>query len=292
VDPGPLRDALTVALGVVTGVLSGAFGVGGAIISTPGIRALGASALIAIGSTLPSILPSAISGTVRYSREHLIDWRAVAWATPTGAVASVVGSLVSRRVPGEGHALMLLTAGLLIFTSVRMISSGRAARRTFRAAALAGRDGGQVAAAADAGVTGVAEPLEHPPAPRPGTPWRLVLVGTVAGLMSGLLGIGGGVIMVPGFTAVAGMPLKVAIATSLACVGAFALPGTITHAAIGNIDWRLALWLAVGVVPGARLGAVATIRAAEHRLRLTVGLFLAVIASFYAVGEALALLEG
>jgi uncharacterized membrane protein YfcA len=66
VHPGLARDALTFLLGVVTGVLSAAFGVGGAIISTPGIRALGASATLAIGTTLPSILPSALTGTVRY----------------------------------------------------------------------------------------------------------------------------------------------------------------------------------------------------------------------------------
>ena len=66
-DPSPLRDALTVAAGVLTGVLSGAFGVGGAVISTPFVRGLGASATIAIGTTLPSVIPSSISGSLRYS---------------------------------------------------------------------------------------------------------------------------------------------------------------------------------------------------------------------------------
>jgi uncharacterized membrane protein YfcA len=57
VDPGPLRDALTVLAGVATGVMSGAFGVGGAVISTPAIRVLGASAAVAVVTTLPSIIP-------------------------------------------------------------------------------------------------------------------------------------------------------------------------------------------------------------------------------------------
>ena len=68
VDPGPLRDALTLVAGVVTGVLSAAFGVGGAVISTPAIRLLGAPAALAVGTTLPSILPSAVAGTIRYSK--------------------------------------------------------------------------------------------------------------------------------------------------------------------------------------------------------------------------------
>ncbi|MCA1692995.1 MAG: TSUP family transporter, partial [Actinobacteria bacterium] len=68
-EAGLLRDALVVLLGVITGMLSAAFGVGGAVLSTPGVRVLGVSALVAVGTTLPSILPSAASGTARYWRE-------------------------------------------------------------------------------------------------------------------------------------------------------------------------------------------------------------------------------
>src|SRR6267143_1313100 len=135
-DPGLARDALTLGVGLMTGVLSAAFGVGGAVLSTPGIRLLGASAADAVGSTL---------------------------------------------APG--------------------IAYGTASR--FACAA----------------------------------------VGSAAGALSGLLGIGGGVVMVPGFTEVLGMPIKRAIASSLVCVGVFAVPGTITHAALGDIDWRFALLL-------------------------------------------------
>jgi uncharacterized membrane protein YfcA len=118
---------------------------------------------------------------------------------------------------------------------------------------------------------------------------RLAAVGTLAGLLSGLLGIGGGTVMVPGFTQIAGLPLKRAIATSLACVGIFAVPGTITHALLGNIDWRFALLLTVGMVPGARLGAGLTIRAEDRRLHVVVGAFLAATAIAYAAGEIAAL---
>jgi len=117
------------------------------------------------------------------------------------------------------------------------------------------------------------------------TTLRLAAVGTLAGLLSGLLGIGGGVVMVPGFTQIAGFSLKRAIATSLACVGILAVPGTITHALLGNVDWRFALLLTVGMIPGARLGAALTIRAEDRRLRMVVGLFLSATAIAYAAGE-------
>src|SRR6266446_4496260 len=100
--------------------MSAAFGVGGATISTPGIRALGASAFVAVGTTLPSIIPSAVSGTLRYMREGLVDWEVVKWAAPIGVAASILGSLLSHVVPGNGHWLMILTATLLGATAWRM----------------------------------------------------------------------------------------------------------------------------------------------------------------------------
>ena len=77
-EAGLLRDALTLLIGLVTGMLSAMFGVGGAFVSNPGVRALGADPLVAVGTTLPSILPGAISGSLRYQREQLIDWKVVA----------------------------------------------------------------------------------------------------------------------------------------------------------------------------------------------------------------------
>src|SRR5947208_5983245 len=117
---GPLRDVLTVVAGVITGIMSAAFGVGGATISTPAVRALGASAFVAVGTTLPSILPSAVSGTLRYMREGLVDWEVVRWAAPVGVATSILGSLLSHVVPGNGHWLMILTALLLGVTAWRM----------------------------------------------------------------------------------------------------------------------------------------------------------------------------
>jgi uncharacterized membrane protein YfcA len=289
-DPGPVRDLLTVALGVLTGALSGLFGVGGAVISTPGIRALGATALVAVGTTLPSIIPGAASGTARYLREHLIDWRVVRWTAPAGIVASVFGSLLSRVVPGEGHLLMLLTAALLGWSAVRTYRSPPEAGPV--EAAAPGADPAAVDAdadpAADVAVTGgnVPPPETAPADARPGP---YVAVGIVAGLLSGLLGVGGGIVMVPGFTQVGKMGIKAAIATSLACVALFAIPGTITHALLGDIDWRFALLLAAGVIPGARLGATLAIRASDRRMRTIVAAFLGLTSIIYASGEVAAL---
>jgi uncharacterized membrane protein YfcA len=206
---------------------------------------------------LPSILPSAATGTLRYVREHLVDWRIVAWAVPAGIVGSVLGSLGSHAVPGDGHILMLLTAGLLAFTAARMTREP-------------------------------APTTDHEGEPEAGGP-VVAGIGFAAGLLSGLLGVGGGIVMIPAFSEIARVPLRKTIATSLTCVGCLAIPGTITHALLGDIDWRFALFLTIGVIPGARVGAAATLRSSDRRLRVAVAAFLGAIAVVYAVGELLAL---
>jgi uncharacterized protein len=357
-EAGLPRDALTLLLGFATGVLSALFGIGGAIVSNPGLRALGADPLVAVGTTLPSILPGAISGTLRYRREGLIDWRLVTPAAAAGLLAVVGGSLLSHAVPGEGHLLLLLIAVLLAFTAWRTAvtppvpadgpddgGSGGGADDGSENGAEGGSDAGvEARTGRETGRPGGADNREHPssgsatlplrgtsqrevgfsradlsgPGERgPGGPgerapagvggggpgrvegggsagrvrWRAAGIGVVAGLLSGLLGIGGGVIMVPAFTELLSMSLKSAIATSLVCVGIFGVPATITHAFLGDIDWRLATLLTVGVIPGARVGASLTIRTAERRLRLAVGVFLALVALVYFVTETRALLE-
>lgn len=265
-DAGPLRDALTVGAGVLTGVLSGAFGVGGAVISTPFIRALGASATIAIGTTLPSVIPSSISGSLRYSRERLVAWGVLPWVVPIGVVCAVLGALATEVIPGEGHVEQLITAGFVGFTAWRTYAVGRGPRiliiddrpsEEFCRTAQERRD--------------------------------FFGIGALAGGLSGLLGVGGGIVMVPAFNQWMKMTLKQSIATSLVCVGLFAIPGTITHAALGHIDWRFAFFLTLGVIPGARIGSRLTVQANDLRLRNTVAVFLAVVAVIYGAGEIAAL---
>ncbi len=263
-DAGPLRDVLTVTAGVVTGILSGAFGVGGAVVSTPFIRGLGASATIAIGTTLPSVIPSSISGSLRYGREGLIAWTAVKWIVPIGVVCAVGGALATEIIPGEGHLQQLVTAGFVAFTAWRTYAVGK------RPAVAVERETGAVCVTRRE---------------RQG----FFAVGAGAGALSGLLGVGGGIVMVPAFNQLMKMSLKQSIATSLVCVGLFAIPGTITHAAIGDIDWRFAFFLTLGVIPGARIGSALTLAATDRRLRNSVALFLGVLAVVYAAGEIAAL---
>ena len=271
-----VRDVLFVISGVATGLLSALFGVGGAVLAQPAIRALGVPALNAVSTTLPTILPGALTGTIRYSRAGLVDRRVVYWTVPFGIAASIGGSFLSRQVPGDGHLLTLATAGLLGFTTWRI---ARTAWRT-----PPPTDG---LPETDAEMAGDG-PASVDPDP---SPVAMALIGLGSGLLSGLLGVGGGVVLVPAFSEILRLPLKRGIATSLTCVGLFAIPGTITHALLGGVIWKVVLLLSAGIVPGAWIGSKIVLVARERRLRLGVSAFLGLIAILYAGGEIAALLR-
>jgi uncharacterized membrane protein YfcA len=259
-----LQVGITLLVGLATGVLTAMFGLGPAVVSTPPIRALGATPLEGVGSTLPSIFPSSITGTLRYHRDGFVRWNVVWWTGAFGVFASVGGALLADEVPGGGHVLMLLTAALVAFTAYRTAFP--------RGPSLP----------VSVGAAAAAVPVRD-------EWWRLGAIGLGAGGLSGLLGVGGGIVMVPAFSSWARLPLRDTIASSLAVVGILAVPGTITHALLGHIAWRFAIPLSIGVIPGARIGAHFTINASDRTLRLTVGSMLGAIAVVYAIGELLAL---
>jgi hypothetical protein len=247
----PLEAALTVAVGLLAGVLSGLFGVGGGIVMTPGLTTLtGLPSIVAVATPLPVILPTAMMGAFTYHRAGEVDMRAAKWIAIPGAAAAVFGAALTQVV--DPQVLLLLTAMLLAWQSVDI---------------LRGRP------PSDAGHVRLLSPR------------TLILLGLVAGTLSGLLGIGGGIILVPALAGMLGVPLKRALGTSLTAVVVLAIPGTIVHAALGHIDWTAALLLAIGSIPGARIGATIALGTRERNLRILVGSFLALVAVVYGVQQ-------
>ena len=95
--------------------------------------------------------------------------------------------------------------------------------------------------------------------------------------------------IVPALAGMLGVPLKRALGTSLVAVVVLVIPGTIVHAALGNIDWAAALFLVLGSLPGARLGATVALGTKERTLRMMVGSFLAIVAVVYGVQQIVAM---
>ena len=272
--------ALVVVAGFLSGVLAAVLGIGGAVITTPFIRFLGATPIAAVGSTVPAILPGAISGSLRYHREGYIVWRTAFLCGGSGMAFAVLGGWVADIV--DARWLMVLTALLVLWSGASLLRSGRAAT----AAATADPDGSADELPADPqpGVSvadRVGSDAVAPPAAQRGGTAAMVGLGVVAGFLAGLLGVGGGLILTPGLTLGLRLPVKHAIATSLAAVAMMSTTALATHIALGHIDWRFAVPLAVGIVPGARVGSRVTVGASEQTMRTSSGALLVLVAMVY-----------
>ena len=251
-----LQWALGIVVGFVAGVLSGLFGVGGGVVTTPAVNVLlGGTAIQAVATPLPVIFPTSLVGAYTYAKAGEASFRAARWAVGPGIGGAALGAYLTEFV--NAHLLLLVTAALICWTSVEVIR-GRQPRTPWEKGATPG--------------------------------WKYAAIGLVAGLVSGLLGVGGGTVMVPAFTVLIGMPLKRALGTSLVVISALVVPGTLVHWALGHIEWAIFLSLTIGVVPGARAGARLALGASERTLRIAVGLFLLAIAILYGIDEAVALL--
>jgi uncharacterized membrane protein YfcA len=267
----------TLAVGVLAGMLSALLGIGGAVVTTPAVRVLGATPIQAVGSTVPAILPGAISGAWRYSRAGLVDWPLALGLGISGAVFALVGAWTSSLV--DGRLLMVLTAVLMVWSGITVFR-GADRQRVVDAAEQERRevlDGTPTAA--------------DPGAGRAGSRWLVGVVGAGSGFVAGLLGVGGGIVMVPAMAGPLGIPMKRAVASSLVAVAIFSIPALVAHVALGHVNWTYALPLMLGVVPGAQLGARMTIGASERTIRRLFGALVVVLAVVYGGTELTALLS-
>jgi hypothetical protein len=218
----------TTGIGVVVGFVSGLLGKGGSAVTTPALRVLlDVPRFYALASPLPAALPTTISASLAYRGRGLIDRPALVITSATGLAATLAGSLASPFV--GGHALMLLTALVVVGLGVSISLHHEAAPE------VAG-------------------------APRTIRRGRLAIIGVAVGLLAGLLANTGGVLYAPLFIKWVGMETKRALATSLVVSAVLAVPGTIAHAALGHVDWRLVLALSVGSAPSSYLGARLAVR--------------------------------
>lgn len=248
---------LTVAIGFLSGVLSGMFGIGGGVVTTPALRLLlHTPELIAVGTPLPVIIPSAVTGAIAYTRRGLTDLRVGMTVGLIGSAFTVAGAFLATRV--GGRVVLIATALLIVYMAVDMTLQAVSATRAERPSAA------------------------EVPKPRPAA---LFILGAATGLYSGFLGLGGGFILVPMLSRWFRFPVKRAVGTSLVAVGILAVPGTITHYFLGNVDPYIALLLIAGVVPGALVGARITFGASDRFVRVGFAVLLAVVGVLLGLSE-------
>ncbi len=255
-----IRIAQAVPVGLASGILSGAFGVGGGIISVPLTRhLLGIAPHVAVGSTLAVILPTACVGIYNYKKQGKLVVPLALSSGGTATIGSVIGSAGTKFLNGE--QLMLILCGLMLLVGIDF-ASGLSSR---------------VRKSADE------KPREFDSSPR--SIAIACSTGLFIGALAGMVGVGGGFILVPLYCYAFGLPVKTAFGTSLLVVAMVAMPGTVVHYMEGHVDVELVGSLLLGSLPGAWIGSRVALRANERYLKIAFGAVLIVMALVFAYRE-------
>ncbi len=243
VSTGVVQWLAIVAIGAAVGFLGGMFGKGGSAIATPLLAAVGVPPVVAVASPLPAAVPGTLVAYQRYRRLGLGDPDVVRTSVIVGVPATVVGALATRWISGD--ALVTATEVVIMLIGVKLLVRP--------------------------------SPTEVVRDDVPDRRARVVAVAATVGLLAGLLANGGGFLLVPLYLAALRMPIKTALACSLAVSSVLALPGTIVHAALGHIDWGVTVAFAAASIPLSSYGARVALRMRADRLERVFGAGLAVL---------------
>ena len=278
----------SICAGLVIGVLSGLLGIGGGTVMVPLFRlAYGFNAIAATATSLFTIIPTSISGVVSHLRNKTCIPKLGLALGIGGAIASPFGVWLARISPD--WLIMVAAAVVIVYSAYNMLRKALAMKSARVAAGTAGAAGASAGSAAGATVPKAAKAPEALPA-APALSLKQyaqgALIGLVAGVLSGYVGVGGGFIMVPLMLAVLNIPMKLASGTSLIAIFILAIPGTIEQGLAGNIDYLTGIAIAIGSIPGAFIGAKLIRYVPERTLRFVFAAFLAVAGILLIVKEA------
>ena len=259
-------------IGLITGIMSGAFGIGGGTVCTPMLRLwLLMDPHVSIGTTMALIIPTAISGALNYVRKKLVSFKVGKLLIIPSVIGVFLGALGTTMV--HGRILMLSFAALVAISGLD-VSFGLIKNliRKFY--------GDNLEAEVEEQKDTIAKVQTLDPAPS-----FVIIVGLLSGIMAGFFGVGGGFVLVPCFMYCLKMPIKSAFGTSLLVVAALSIPGTITHAAVGHVDPSLLIAMMLGSIPGSLLGSSLAIRLKDSLLRKAFGILMLIVAGLMAFNE-------
>jgi len=259
-------------MGTAVGFLSGLFGVGGGFLITPLLMLSGIPAAVAVATGANQVVASSVSGTISQWQRGNVDFKLGTVLLVGGAIGAVFGVRIVRLLEESGQIDSVISLLYVFFLSgigLLMLTESVQAMRRNR--------GGKVGSAR--------RPGQH--FWMHGLPFKLrfnrsklyisaippLLIGFCVGLLSGILGVGGGFIMVPAMIYLLRVPTKVVIGTSLFQIIFVASLTTILHAAANYaVDLLLAFILMVGGVIGAQFGASAGQKLRGEQLRALLAL--------------------
>ncbi|MEB3211343.1 MAG: sulfite exporter TauE/SafE family protein [Leptolyngbyaceae bacterium] len=259
----PIGLGLLFLFGILTGTLAGLLGIGGGVLLVPALIFAGAQTTVqATATSLIGVFLSATSGSLRNLRAGTLNWRASLSIAVFGVFAAQQGAVLGEKVPDTwlslGFAALLLITIYLIGLKKQLqrrnqqVSEEEGDRPT---RSLATTENVEVDTASDrpSALSHVSAPTHHWTSPIK----RLLPsagIGVMAGLLSGLFGVGGGVVMVPLQMLILGEEIKAAVQTSLGAIVAIAASGLLEHTRNDNVLWVPGLALGIGGIIGAQFG--------------------------------------
>lgn len=265
-----------ILLGVLVGILSGLFGVGGGFLMTPLLIMLGIPPVVAAASDANQIVGASTSGSLAHYREGNVDMKMGLFLLLGGVVGGLAGAFLIKwlRLMGNVDFVIKLCYVLLLGTigSFMYIDSIKTMRGKAKAVS---RDGGFVHYFRNL-------PLQMD---FPGSGVRfsilvLFFLGAIVGMLAAIMGVGGGFLMVPLMAYGLKMPMKMVIGTSLFQILFTSIIVTVMQASINHaVDVILVFFLLIGSTSGAQIGAQLSRRLNAQQLKI----FLAVIVLAVAV---------
>jgi uncharacterized protein len=289
---------LIILMGGAVGFLSGMFGVGGGFLTTPLLIFYGIPPAVAVASSATQITGSSVSGALAYWERGQVDVRMGGVLVAGGLIGAGFGQLLFSILQQLGQIDVVISLIYVLFLSV--------------IGGLMLRDALAALKAARAGTAPPPRRSRHLPWVA-ALPWKMrfarsglyisplapLLLGAGVGMLTVIMGIGGGFIMVPAMVYILGMRAQAVVGTSLFQIIFVTAATTLLHAtASKSVDIVLALLLLLGGVTGAQLGVRAAQKLSADRLRLALAIIVLAVAVRLFIGltltpdEPFALFEG
>ncbi|PFG44261.1 hypothetical protein ATJ88_2981 [Isoptericola jiangsuensis] len=247
-----LTTVVVLLLGVVVGVSLGLLGGGGSILTVPLLTYVaGMPPKEAIAASLLVVGVTSASSMLAHARRGNVRWRTGLIFGAAGMAGAFAGGLVGGHVPGT--LLMIAFAIMMVATAGAMIRGRRGAAAT--------------------------------PQDRELPVLRIVIDGLVVGLVTGLVGAGGGFLVVPALALLGGLPMSVAVGTSLLVIAMKSFAGLAGYLTSVTLDWGLVLGVTAAAVVGSLVGARLTAHVPEAALRRGFGYFVLVMGVLVLVQE-------
>ncbi len=268
----PINALMIVAVGGAVGFLSGMFGVGGGFLMTPVLIFMGIPPAVAVATSANPLVATSITGTIEQYRRRNVDLKLGCVLLAGGVIGAFTGVQIIKTLRQTGQVDLFVSLLYVVLMStvgtLMLVESARAVRKQRQGRSPSARRSSQ-----HNWVHGLPFKTRFKTSKLYISVLPPAFLGGIVGLLSGIMGVGGGFVMVPALIYLLRVPTNLAIGTSLFQVIFVSAIATIFHAAFNQtVDIFLALLLMTGGVIGVHFGGLASQRLRAEELRLLLAL--------------------